>query len=183
MLLGVERGLCVWITTLAPSVSQLSRQYGILNISQTYRPTWPVTGITLLFFFLPSKLGELSLFWYWFYKSSSFIGDHLASDALLNSAILYSASLGFLLNFPCTLRTSLFTCKWSEVSCHQFDRYKLSREMNSLYYEAVTVSEAKAVNSWIQFPRSSKLQKHEAHKTFVTIRQKYIKIDECFGDV
>jgi hypothetical protein len=29
----------------------LSRQCGILNISQPYRPTWPVTGIALLYFY------------------------------------------------------------------------------------------------------------------------------------
>jgi hypothetical protein len=33
---------------LTPSVSRLSRQCGILNISQAYRPPRPVTGITLL---------------------------------------------------------------------------------------------------------------------------------------
>jgi hypothetical protein len=30
-------------------VSRLSRQCGILNISQLYRPPWPVTGIALLY--------------------------------------------------------------------------------------------------------------------------------------
>jgi hypothetical protein len=32
-------------------VSQLSRQCGSLNISQLYRPPWPVTGIYLLYFY------------------------------------------------------------------------------------------------------------------------------------
>jgi hypothetical protein len=34
---------------LAVCVSRLSRQCGILNISQTYRPPWLVTGIALLY--------------------------------------------------------------------------------------------------------------------------------------
>jgi hypothetical protein len=34
------------------TVSRLSRQCGILNISQSYRPTRPVTGIALLYFLL-----------------------------------------------------------------------------------------------------------------------------------
>jgi hypothetical protein len=42
---GVEHRL----TTLLPSVSLMSRQCGILNISQPYRPPQPVMGIVLLF--------------------------------------------------------------------------------------------------------------------------------------
>jgi hypothetical protein len=37
--------------TLPPSVSRLSRHCGILNISQPCRPSRPVTGIAVLFFF------------------------------------------------------------------------------------------------------------------------------------
>jgi hypothetical protein len=44
----VECGRCVWLTILPPSMSWLSRQCGILNITQLYRPPMPVTGIALL---------------------------------------------------------------------------------------------------------------------------------------
>jgi hypothetical protein len=45
---GVECGWRVRLTASLPSMSQLSRQYGIVDISQPYKPPWPVTRIALL---------------------------------------------------------------------------------------------------------------------------------------
>jgi hypothetical protein len=46
---GVECGRHVRLTTSLPSVSWLSRQCGILNISQLFRPPRPIMGIPLLY--------------------------------------------------------------------------------------------------------------------------------------
>jgi hypothetical protein len=46
---GVERGRCVGLTNSPPSSSPLSRQCGILNISQTCRLPRAVTGIAYFY--------------------------------------------------------------------------------------------------------------------------------------
>jgi hypothetical protein len=53
-------GWCIGLTILPPSVSRPSRQCGILNISQPYRPPRPAMGIALLLLFAMVYLTLLS---------------------------------------------------------------------------------------------------------------------------
>jgi hypothetical protein len=60
----VQRGWCVGLTTSPPSMSRLSRQCGILNIPQSYRPPRPVMRITLLFTLKAASIIRSFLSWY-----------------------------------------------------------------------------------------------------------------------
>jgi hypothetical protein len=47
-----ELGRCARQTISPPFVSLLSKQCGILNISQFYRPPYPITGLAPLFMYM-----------------------------------------------------------------------------------------------------------------------------------
>jgi hypothetical protein len=81
MFLEIKVGPCVGLTTLPPAVSRLSRQCGILNTSQAYRPPRPVTGIALLYI-SDNELSKLN-----FYSGLSnfhyFISKHMLSSCVV----------------------------------------------------------------------------------------------------
>jgi hypothetical protein len=51
----LEQEKCFWGVERGRRVSRLSRQCGILNISQPYRPPRPLTGVALLYDFITVK--------------------------------------------------------------------------------------------------------------------------------
>jgi hypothetical protein len=76
-------------STIPPSVSRLSRQCGIFNISQPYRPPQPAKGIALLFAFfflfscswwrISSVAGRAGVLWTQIGSSVAIVVAHLLS--------------------------------------------------------------------------------------------------------
>jgi hypothetical protein len=90
----------VGLATLLPSMSRLSRQCAILNISQSYRPPRPVTRIALLDFFF---------FFFIYYPLHTIFSVHPFSCIALTPFYLPAKHLPFSLHI---LRTAhwLFLC-------------------------------------------------------------------------
>jgi hypothetical protein len=78
------------------SVSRLSRKCGSFDISQTYGPPWPVTGIALPFYQCMKSLNSYlpTILPFWFITSNFFL---LSSSTWLNHLVLGHPPLSFLL--------------------------------------------------------------------------------------
>jgi hypothetical protein len=83
MFVGSRARPSLRLTTLSPSVSPLSRQCGILNISQSHRPPRPITGIAFLYFYSLSR--EASAF------SDRTIRKHAVLSMLLMDDVSFQA--------------------------------------------------------------------------------------------
>jgi hypothetical protein len=80
----VKSGRSVKLTTLPPSVSRLSRYWGTLNVSQSYGPPWPGTGIALPFIFLT----------YWSLQTGHDLPDYTTSYPRIKKNLRYLHGLG-----------------------------------------------------------------------------------------
>jgi hypothetical protein len=101
-----KRFRCIGLTTLLPSVNQLSRQCGILNISQSYRPPLPITRIALLLHFYDLE------------NASNF---HLLSPLELNTR---NISHGRKVKLPVTnsiQRSPIWDCSYSATQIHHIN--------------------------------------------------------------
>jgi hypothetical protein len=92
-------------------VSRLSRQCGILNISQPYRPPWPGTGIALLLLYLSIHSIESSYFIFIIHivLAHGRVMSCVATSCFVPTCILFISALPF-----------VYICNIAEITLFPF---------------------------------------------------------------